>query len=65
MLPFRPSRPAQPWWAMTVHHIVSWRLLFLPMFAIAGFLFWVLQAPLLLLLTLLCFLAYLLWLMFG
>ena len=65
MLPFRPSRPAQPWWAMTVHHIVSWRLLFLPLFIVALALCWLLQAPLLLLLALLWFLAYLLWLVFG
>lgn len=50
---------------MTVRHIVSWRLLFLPGFVIALPLFWVLQAPLLLLFTLLWFLAYLLWLVFG
>ena len=50
---------------MTVQHIVSWRLLFLPVFVVAGLLFLVLQAPLLLLLTLLCFLVYLLWLVFG
>lgn len=65
MLAFRPSRPAQPWWAMTAQHIVSWRLLFLPGFVIAGLLLWVMQAPLLLLFTLLWFLAYLLWLVFG
>ena len=46
-------------------HIGWWRLLFLPLFVIALPLFWLLQAPLLLLFTLLWFLAYLLWLVFG
>ena len=50
---------------MTLEHIVSWRLLFLPLFVLAGLLFWFLQAPLLLLLTLLLLLAYLGWLVFG
>jgi hypothetical protein len=50
---------------MTLQHIVSWRLLFLPIIVIAGLFFWVLQAPLLALLTWLCFLAYLLWVVFG
>lgn len=50
---------------MTAQHIVSWRLLFMPLFVIAVALFWVLQAPLLLLFSLLWFLAYVLWLVFG
>jgi hypothetical protein len=50
---------------MTLQHIISWRLLFLPVFVVGGLLFLVLQAPLLLLLTLLCFLAYVLWLVFA
>jgi hypothetical protein len=50
---------------MTLRHIVSWRLLFLPVFLLAGFLFWVLQAAILLLLTILWFVAYVLWLVFG
>jgi hypothetical protein len=49
---------------MALRHIVSWRLLFLPILVITVLLFWVLQAPLLLLLTLLGLLAYLLWLVF-
>jgi hypothetical protein len=51
--------------AMTLQHIVSWRLLFLPVFVVAGLFLLVLQAPLFLLLTCLLFLAYLLWLVFG
>ena len=50
---------------MTVQHIVSWRLLFMPVFVVALASFWVLQAPLLLFFTLLWFLAYVLWLVFG
>jgi hypothetical protein len=50
---------------MTLAHVVSWRLLFLPGFVLVGLLFWVLQAPLLLLLISLWFIAYLAWLVFG
>ena len=47
---------------MTLQRIVSWRLLFLPVFVVAGLFFFVLQAPLFLLFVGLCFLIYILWL---
>ncbi len=56
----RERNSAQP--SMTLERVVSWRLVFPPLFVIAGLFLLVLQVPLFLLFLSLCFLAYVLWL---